>query len=179
MSRYETTQALGVALLLVGSALGGAAVLGATGVAAAQSQSASFVTVEDAVRVHAAEETEIRGGTSLDAGASVTVRAEGETADGPFIVTGETEVDENGEFAVPMNFAPYQPGSEFTVELVRNGSTLASADGKIVSESEPLYQSATETTDAGSSSGASTPGFGVGAALVALSAAAVLAGRRD
>ena len=179
MSRYETTQALGVAVLLVGSVLGGATVLGATGVAAAQSQSASFVTVEDTVRVHAAEDTEIRGETSLEAGANVTVRAEGETADGPFIVTGETEVDENGEFAVAMNFAPYQPGSEFTVELVRNGSTLASGDGEVVSESEPLYQSATETTDDASSTGASSPRFGLGVAVAAAGATGVLAGRRD
>lgn len=179
MSHKEKTQALGIAFLLIGSAFGGVAILGATGSAVAQSTSASFVTVDDTVRVHSTENTEIRGETDLKSGTNVTVRVEGENEEGPFIVTGETQVDEDGEFAVAMNFAPHSVGSEFTVKLVQNGNVIADSEGKIVPESKPLYQSMTETTESTNTSEASSPGFSIGTALVALIAAVVVVGRRD
>ncbi|MBO4247064.1 hypothetical protein IL252_04405 [Halomicrobium sp. IBSBa] len=173
--------ALVLVAVLVGAAL--------TGGVAAQTDStetptASF-THEETLTLESGPDQQIRGTTSLEAGAEVTVRIRSANASDPFMTRPTATVDENGTFTVTANLSDMSPGTTFTATLRIDGEAYAETTGQVV-ECTTACDSTTETEQATAATASSTasptgetvteptptasdgPGFGVLGALAGL-----------
>lgn len=81
--------------------------------------------------VERAENQTITGETTLDAGEQVTVRVRSSNAENPFLRQTVATVDDDGAFAASVDFAEIEDGTEFTVVVTYNGTTLAEAPGVV------------------------------------------------
>jgi hypothetical protein len=151
-------------------------VAGATGVVVAQESSVELATQDGRVVVHAAEDATITGTSDLDAGSNLTLRIQSAGDTQPqFLKTQTVTVAENGSFAAPFDFSEQASGDTFAVTVVRGGETVAESEGVVLAPGETFAGDASSTADAsatGDGTGASTPGFGLVAALAALAAVA-------
>lgn len=141
--------------------LGGIALLAVAFAAAVQPAAAASATLDDPVTVHNATDQQITGTTTLDPGATVSVRVQSTGDTQPrFIWTEDAQVNESGGFSAAFDFSNHSIGDTFEVTVVKGNETLATADGEV--------SAAPETTR----TGIELPGFGVAPALAAVALAA-------
>jgi PGF-CTERM protein len=146
-------------------------VAGATGVVVAQESSVELATQDERVVVPPAEDATITGTSNLDAGSNLTVRVQSAGDTQPqFLKTQTVAVAENGSFAAPFDFSEQASGDAFAVTVVRDGETVAESEGVVLAPGDASATADASTT--GDGTDASTPGFGLVAALVALVAVA-------
>jgi PGF-CTERM protein len=160
----------------------------------------------DPVQVQAASGQTITGASNYAPGTELTVRVRsGSDVTPGFFNTQTVMVQADGTFNASFDFSEQATGDTFAVTVRKGGTTLASADGEVV-DAQTATATATTTATATATATATeaatdmptdtaaatdepdtdtettseeTPGFGVAVALVALLAAALLAGRRE
>ncbi|MFC6737144.1 BGTF surface domain-containing protein, partial [Halolamina salina] len=139
---------------------------------------------------------------------TIRVRSTSDVSPG-FFNTDTVTVQSDGTFSGSFDFSEQSAGDTFDVTVRKGGTQVASADGEVVesvseetptatateqpdTETETATATATEAPDTETeapdteteepdteTTTTTTPGFGVAVALVALLAAALLAGRRE
>lgn len=162
----------------------------------------------DPVNVTASNAT-ISGTTNYAPGTELTVRARSTGDTQPrFFNTKTVTVQPDGTFNASFDFSAQSSGDTFGVTVRFSGSSVATADGNIMEststptatatataepdgtetatataapDTDMATDTATNESDDDTETGTSTdtPGFGVAVALIALLAAALLAGRRE
>jgi len=160
----------------------------------------------DPVQVQAASGQTITGASNYAPGTELTVRVRsGSDVTPGFFNTQTVMVQADGTFNASFDFSEQATGDTFAVTVRKGGTTLPSADGEVV-DAQTATATATTTATATATATATeaatdmptdtaaatdepdtdtettseeTPGFGVAVALVALLAAALLAGRRE
>lgn len=86
----------------------------------------------ETVTLQAGPGQEIAGETSLDAGASVTVRVESDSAERPFLVAKETIVRDGGTYSTHLDVSDVQPGTPIRVAVLHDGEQLKEVAGEVV-----------------------------------------------
>ena len=164
-------------------------------------EAASTTLDSDPVEVEAASNQTIAGQTNLAPGTELTIRVRSVDTQPGFYDTETVTVGEDGNFAAEFGFSEQSAGDTFTVNVRKSGTEQVSVDGEVVEQvgtatptatpeptetatPEPTETDAPETdepteTPEDDTTTTTTPGFGVAVALVALLAAALLAGRRE
>ncbi|WP_435119710.1 BGTF surface domain-containing protein [Halolamina sp. C58] len=169
-----------------------------------ESTSTSFAS--EPVQVEAAEGQTIAGQTNQAPGTELTIRVRSVDTQPGFYHTDTVTVGADGNFEATFDFSDQSTGDTFTVSVRKAGSELTQVDGEVVesvgTETATATATATETATATATATeapeteteapdteteqpdtetttTTTPGFGVAVALVALLAAALLAGRRE
>ncbi|ACV46191.1 MULTISPECIES: BGTF surface domain-containing protein [Halomicrobium] len=140
MSRYYPPTPVLVAVLVGAALTGGVAAQTDT----AETPTASF-THEETLTVESGPNQQIRGTTSLEAGAEVTVRIRSANASDPFMARPTATVDENGAFTVTANLSNMSPGTTFTAELRIDGEAYAETTGQVVECADDCDGTAAET----------------------------------
>ncbi|SDX99546.1 DUF7827 domain-containing protein [Halobellus clavatus] len=165
------------------------------------------LTMNEPFNVTAASGQEVFGETTVAPGTELTIRVRsGDGVRPPFLKTGTTTVDSDGQFLVTLSFNDTSPGDPYTVTVT--GTSPASdleVDGTVqpviptattdTPEETTTITTSTTTTDTPTRTTATpgtttteiptvqtpttTPGFGVATALIALAGAALLALRRE
>jgi PGF-CTERM protein len=145
------------------------AVFGSTAAVTAQS-GVSIAHEGDELTVPPAEKATISGESDLPAGTTLTVRVQstGDTEPRFIRTADDVTVSEDGSFSATFDFSNRSAGDTFEVTVVRNGTALASTEGRVSADAET-----TETT-----SSQPLPGFGVTVALAALLGSALVLARR-
>ncbi|QKY22256.1 PGF-CTERM sorting domain-containing protein (plasmid) [Halolamina sp. CBA1230] len=159
------------------------------------------------VEVAAAANQMIAGQTNQAPGTELTIRVRSVDTQPGFYHTETVTVGEDGNFAAEFDFSDQSAGDTFTVSVRKAGSEQLNVEGEVVEQvgtatptttAEPTPTATAEPTSTGTAEPTSTataeptdeppeedttttttPGFGVAVALVALLAAALLAGRRE
>ncbi|MFC7079541.1 BGTF surface domain-containing protein [Halorussus caseinilyticus] len=139
--------------------------------------------IEGGVVVAHAQNQTITGSLDLEPGTEVQVRVQGDQ----FIRTATTNVTDDGRFRVSFDFddSVGENGTEFTVSVRANDETQTEVMGVVrtpptettETTKQAVQDETTETTT--DSQDGSTPGFGLSTAVLALTAVALLALRRD
>ncbi|SFQ10825.1 PGF-CTERM protein [Halolamina pelagica] len=172
-------------------------------------ESMSTMFDSEPVQVAAADGQTVTGQTNLAPGTELTVRVRSQDTQPGFYDTQTVTVGADGTFTATFDFSEQSTGDKFTASVRATGSTIAQADGEVVEQvgtatatpeptetatatpeptetatPEPTATDAPETdepteTPEDDTTTTTTPGFGVAVALVALLAAALLAGRRE
>jgi len=148
-------------------------VFASTAVVTAQNESSvSLVDDGDDLVVPAIEDATIRGESDLAPGTTLQVRVQstGDTQPRFIRTASDVTVSEDGSFSATFDFSNQSAGDTFAVTVVRNGTELASTDGRIGSD---VATTETETT-----SSQPLPGFGVAVAVAALLGSAFVLARR-
>ena len=176
-------------------------------VSARYSLTTAELTMNEPFNVTAASGQEVFGETTVAPGTELTIRVRsGDGVRPPFLKTGTTTVDSDGQFLVTLSFNDTSPGDPYTVTVT--GTSPASdleVDGTVqpviptattdTPEETTTITTTTTTTDTPTRTTATpgtttteiptvqtpttTPGFGVATALIALAGAALLALRRE
>jgi PGF-CTERM protein len=147
-------------------------VLGSTAAVTAQNESSvSIVHEGDDLVVPPAENATISGESDLAPGTTLTVRVQstGDTQPRFIRTADDVAVAEDGRFSATFDLQNQSTGDTFEVTVVRNGTQLASVEGRIDADA-----ATTETTTS-----QPLPGFGVGVAAAALLGTALLLARRN
>ncbi|MFB6252434.1 MAG: BGTF surface domain-containing protein [Halobellus sp.] len=175
-------------------------------VSASYSLTPAEFTMNEPFNVTAASGQEVFGETTVAPGTELTIRVRsGDGVRPPFLKTGTTTVNSDGQFLVTLSFNDTSPGDTYTVIVT---GTSPASDLEVEGTVQPVIPTATTntpeetttitttttTTDTPTRTTATpgtttteiptvqtpttTPGFGVATALIALAGAALLALRR-
>lgn len=112
----RTVATLTIALLVAASAT----VAATGGVAAADSSAAS---IDQSLALQSTDDQTVTGTSTLDAGTNLTVRVRA-SGEEPFRQSRQVAVDENATFSATFDLDALPVGTEATVEVLQNGTTL-------------------------------------------------------
>jgi hypothetical protein len=149
-------------------------VFGSTAAVTAQNESSvSIVHEGDELVVPPSENATIRGESDLAPGTTLTlrVRSTGDTQPRFIRTADDVGISEDGSFSATFDFRNQSTGGTFEATVVRNGTQLASVEGR--------FDAAAATTETTTSQPLPGFGFGVAVAGVALLGGALVLARRN
>lgn len=85
----------------------------------------------DRLTVDAAPNQTIRGTTDVGAGSELTIRVRSTDSASPFLRQQPVVVQDDGSFAVTMDFGSVEPDTTFQVAVRHNGTTLTEVSGEV------------------------------------------------